>query len=91
MLTDSKPKVPRLREILLPEFVLLHFQTALEDFFGFRASDCDVHGDFLVAADAECADCVAGFTYKKRGRKRSEISKVLRKGGKGMWGVGNGD
>ena len=61
MLTNPKPKIPRLREILPPQLVFLDFQAALEDFFSFGTADGDVDGDFFVAADAECADCVAGF------------------------------
>ena len=61
MFTNPKPKIPRLREILLPQLVFLDFQAALEDFFRFGTADGDVDGDFFVAPDAKCADCVAGF------------------------------
>ena len=65
MLANPKPEVARRREILLPQLVLLHLQPALEDFLGFWAADGDVHGDFVVAADAECADGVAGFACEE--------------------------
>ena len=61
MFANSKPKIPRLREILPSQLVFLYFQTTLEDFFGFGTTDGDVHGNFFVTSDAECADCVAGF------------------------------
>ena len=61
VLADAKPKVPRRRKVALAQLVLLDFEAALEDLFSFGAADGDVDGDLLVAADAECADCVAGF------------------------------
>lgn len=61
MLTNPKPKIPRLREILFPQLIFLNFQPTFEDFFSFGTTNGDVHGDFFVAADAECADCVTGF------------------------------
>ena len=71
MFADPKPKVPRFREILLPQFVFLHLQATFEDFFGFGAADGDVHGDFFVAANAECANCVAGLACCTRVREVS--------------------
>lgn len=61
MLTDAKPKVARLGEIPFPQLILLNFETTFEDFLGFRTTDGDMDGDFLVTTDAECADGVAGF------------------------------
>ena len=61
MFADSKPEIPRLREILPSQLVFLYFQTTLEDFFGFGTTDGDMDGDFFVTSYAECADCVAGF------------------------------
>ena len=61
MFADSKPKIPRLREILPSQLVFLDFKTTLEDFFRFGTTDGDVYGDFFVTSDAECADCVAGL------------------------------
>lgn len=59
--TDAEPEVARGREVSLAQLVLLHFETALEDFFGFGTSHRHVHGDLVVAADAEGADGVAGL------------------------------
>lgn len=86
MFTDPKPKIPRLREILSSQFVFFHFETALEDFFGFGTADGDVDGDFFIASDAECADCVAGFACV--GGKREKVS-VCGGNGKGK-GKGKG-
>ena len=68
MFADSKPKIPRLREILPSQLVFLDFKTTLEDFFRFGTTDGDVYGDFFVTSDAECADCVAGFACGEGGR-----------------------
>ena len=63
MLADPKPEVASLRKVLLPQFILLDFQTALEDFFSFGAADSDMDGDLFVTTDSKCADGVAGFAY----------------------------
>ena len=81
MFTDTKPKIPRLREVLPSQLIFLDFQTTLEDFFGFGTTDGDVYGDFFVAADAECADCVAGFACG--GGRRRLVGVVGRGKGKG--------
>ena len=67
MLANPKPKVARLGKVLFPQLVLLDFKPTFEDFFGFGTADGDVDGDFLVAADAERADGVAGFACRKEG------------------------
>lgn len=61
VLADSEAEIPRRGEILLPQFILFDFQTALEDLFGFGTSDGHVDGDLLVTTDAECADGVTRF------------------------------
>lgn len=61
VLADPKSKIARRREILLPQFILLDFQTALEDFFGFGSPYGDMDGDLFVTTDTECADGVTGF------------------------------
>ena len=61
MFANAKTKVARLGEVFLFQFVFFYFEAALEDFLGFGAADGDVYGDLFVAADAECADGVAGF------------------------------
>ena len=67
MFADPKTKVPSLGEIPLLQFVFLDLEAPLEDFFGFGAAHGDMNGDFLVTADAECADGVAGFACGGRG------------------------
>ncbi len=64
MFADAEPKIARLREVLLAQFILLHFEAALENFFGFGATDGHMHGDFVIAADAKGTDCVAGFACR---------------------------
>lgn len=61
VLADSEAKVARRAEVAAAQFVLLDLETALEDLFGFGTPHRDVHGDFLVAPDAEGAHGVAGF------------------------------
>ena len=61
MLRDTKTKVASVTEVLLAEFVFLDFETALEDFFGFRATDGDVNRDLLVTTDTEGSDGVSCF------------------------------
>ena len=83
MFTNPKPKIPRLREILPFQLIFLDFQPPFEDFFGFGTTHGDVDGDFFVAADAECADCVAGFACAE-GKRRRLVGVVGRNGmGKG--------
>lgn len=61
VLLNPEPKVARIGKVFPSEFVLLDFETALKDFFGFGTADGDVHGDFFVSTDAERADGVPGF------------------------------
>ena len=64
VLRDAEAEVASVGEVLLAQLVFLDFETALEDLFGFGASDCDVHGDLFIASDAEGADGVAGFACR---------------------------
>lgn len=66
VLTNAKPKVARLGEVLFPQLVLLDLETAFEDLLSFGTTDGDMDGDFLVTTDAECADGVAGFAFRER-------------------------
>lgn len=50
-----------LREVALPELVLLDLKTALKDLLRLRAADGDVASDLLVPADTEVADGVPGL------------------------------
>ena len=63
MLTNPKPKIASLREILLSQFVFLDLKTTLQDFFSFGTTNGDVNGYLLVTADTECSDGVAGFAW----------------------------
>lgn len=65
MLANTETEVACVREVLLAQLVFFHFETSLEDFLGLGAPDGDVHGDLLVAADAEGPDGVAGFACGK--------------------------
>jgi hypothetical protein len=62
---DAEAEVAGIREVLLAQFVLLDLQATFEDFLGLGASDGNVYGDLLVAADAEGADGVASFACAK--------------------------
>jgi hypothetical protein len=79
VLADSEPEVASVREVLLAQLVFLHFETTLEDFLGFGASDGNVHGDLLVASDAEGADGVAGFACGERVISTSFLVSLLAK------------
>jgi hypothetical protein len=61
---DTEAKVARLGEVSLLQFVFLDFQTTLQNFFGFRATDGDMDSDLLVTTDAECSDGVAGLAWR---------------------------
>jgi hypothetical protein len=63
VLTNPEPKVSCIAEVLLAQLVLLDFQPAFQDLFGFGTAHGDVDGDLFVAADPEGADCVAGFAW----------------------------
>ena len=43
------------------EPVLIHLEIALENLLSLRSTNRDVHGNLLVAPDAELADGVAGL------------------------------
>ena len=43
-----------------------------------------MHGDFFIAADAECADCVAGFACV--GEERRRLVGVVGRNGMGKGG-----
>ena len=69
VLANTESEVASLGEVFLSQFVFLHFEPALEDFFGLGTTDSDVHGDLFVTSDAECSDGVAGFACREK-RKR---------------------
>ena len=61
MFLDAESKVSGFRKVPLSEFVLLDFQTTLEDFLGLRTTNGDVDSDLFVTTDAERSDSVPGF------------------------------
>lgn len=50
---DSKTEVACIREVSFPQFILLDFETSLEDFFGFGPANRDMDGDLFVSSDAK--------------------------------------
>ncbi len=66
MFLNPKPKVARLGKVAPTELVLLHLEAALEDLLGLGPANRDVHGDLLVAPDAELAHGVARLGRDRR-------------------------
>ena len=66
MLLNPKPKVARLGKVAPTKLVLLHLEAALEDLLGLGPANRDVHGDLLVAPDAELAHGVARLGRDRR-------------------------
>ena len=60
---DTKTKVASIREVLLPQLILLDLEASLKDFFGLGPSDGDVDSDLFISSDTKGADGVAGFAY----------------------------
>merc|ERR1719500_2461160 len=58
VLLDSKSKVSFGGEVLLPELVLLDFESSLQDLLSLGSPDSAVDGDLLIPSDAEGADSV---------------------------------
>lgn len=75
MFANPESEVASLREVLLPQFVFLDFEPALEDLFGFGAAHGDVDGDLLVTSDTECSDGVAGFACRG-GQERLKSARI---------------
>jgi len=63
VLRDAEAEVAGLREVALPQLVLLDLEATLENLLRLGATNCDVHGDLLVTADTEGTDGVAGLAY----------------------------
>jgi hypothetical protein len=59
VLRDTEAEVASLREVALPQLILLDLEAALENLLCLGSTDGDVHGDLLITADTECADGVA--------------------------------
>jgi len=64
MFADTKPKVACLREVPFLQFIFLHLQTTLKNFFGLGTPDCDMNGNLFVTTDTEGPDCVSGLAYR---------------------------
>ena len=58
MFVDSESEVARVGEVLLKEFIFLHFEAALEDLKRLLSPNRDVTGDFLITADSEGSEGV---------------------------------
>merc|ERR1740138_242188 len=56
VLGDAEAEAAVLREVALPELVLLHLEALLEDLLGLLSAHGHVAGDLLVAAHPEGAD-----------------------------------
>mmetsp|Transcript_3556 Transcript_3556/g.11514 ORF Transcript_3556/g.11514 Transcript_3556/m.11514 type:complete len:219 (-) Transcript_3556:239-895(-) len=79
VLHDAKAKVARLREILLPQLVLLHLEAALQQLLRLFAADGHVARNLLVPPDAEgahgvarCGRGAAGETPRRHGSSSGE-------------------
>ena len=53
VLLDAKPKVALVREVLLPQLVLLDLQPLLEDLLGLGTTYCTVDCNLLITTDAK--------------------------------------
>ena len=58
---DTKSKIPGLREVSLPEFVLLDLEATFEDLLSLGATDGNVDRDLFVTTDTKRSDGVPGF------------------------------
>ena len=59
VLRDAKPKVAGVAEVALPQFVLLHLETALKKLLRLLAAHGDVARDLLIPPNAESPHGVA--------------------------------
>lgn len=73
MFTDAETEIAGLREVPPLQFVFLNLQPSLENFFSFWTADGDVNSDFLITADTECSDGVAGFAYERTSKQGQRI------------------
>ena len=65
VLGDTESKIASVRKVLLAQFILLDFQTSLEDLLCFRAADCDMDCDLFVSTDTKGSDGIAGFACRR--------------------------
>lgn len=78
-----------LREVSLPELVLLDLEASLEDLFGLGASDGDVASDLLVSSNTEGSDGVSSLGGD--GGLTSELLKNLGGSGEAITRLSDGD
>ena len=74
MFADAEAEVARLREVALPQLILLDLQTTLENLLSLWAPDSDVDGNLFVTTDAKGTDGIAGLTCVKTGCELFESS-----------------
>jgi hypothetical protein len=89
VLLDAEAKVAGLREVALPELVLLNLEATLEDLLRLGATDGDVARNLLVTADAERADGVARLGGD--GRLAGELLQDLGRTGEAVTRLSDGD
>lgn len=61
VLRDTKTKVTSLREVPLPQLILLDLETSLKDLLSLRAADSNMDSNLFVSSDTEGSDGVAGL------------------------------
>merc|ERR1712180_365101 len=61
MLSNSESEIPCFRKIAPTQFVLLHLETLLQDFFCFGSSNSAMDGNLLITTDTKGSNGVAGF------------------------------
>lgn len=61
VLVDTETKVAGLREVALPQLVLLDLEATLQDLLSLRTTDGDVDSDLFVTTDTEGTHGVAGL------------------------------
>jgi len=61
VLCDAEAEAARVGEVLLLQFKFLHFQTTIENFVGFVATNSHVNGNFLISSNAKCSHSVSSF------------------------------
>ena len=53
VLANAKAEVAGLGEVLFPQLVFFDLKTALENFLGFWASDCNMDSDLFISSDTK--------------------------------------
>merc|ERR1712111_189777 len=58
---DAKSKVASVTEIALSQFILLHLQSTLQDFFSFSSSNGAMASNFFITLNTKRTHSVTGF------------------------------